>query len=162
MTEPWLRGPIDNLHPVAAHLLYTLQQAREELPRFTEGLSDAQVWQEPRPGCASLGFQLRHIAGSIDRLATYLDGRLLDDAQMQFLRAEGAPGATLGELLAALEAVFAKVEAQVRAIAPETYLDPRGVGRKALPTTVAGLIIHLSEHTQRHLGQALLTAKLLR
>lgn len=162
MTEPWLRGPLDNLHPVASHLLYTFQQAREELARFTEGVTDAQLWREPAPGLASLGFHLRHIAGSIDRLATYLGGGLLNDEQMQFLRSEATPGATLAELLADLESVVAKVEQQVRAIPVDRYLDVRGVGRKALPTTVAGLIIHLSEHTQRHLGQAILTAKLVR
>jgi uncharacterized damage-inducible protein DinB len=162
MTEPWLRGPLDHLHPVASHLLYTFQQTREELARFTEGVTNEQLWREPAPGLASLGFHLRHIAGSIDRLATYLDGGLLNDAQMQFLRSEATPGATLAELLADLETVFAKVEQQIRDVPVDRYLDVRGVGRKALPTTVAGLIIHLSEHTQRHLGQAILTAKLLR
>jgi hypothetical protein len=36
------------------------------------------------------------------------------------------------------------------------------VGRKKLPTTVIGLIVHLAEHTQRHVGQAVSAAKLAR
>ncbi len=38
---------------------------------------------------------------------------------------------------------------------------PRGVGRKQLPTTVGGLVIHIADHTQRHVGQAVTTAKIL-
>ncbi len=159
MIEPWLRGPLEGVHPVASHLLYTFQQAREELTRCCAGLDGEHLWRSVN-GAASVGFHLRHIAGSVDRLATYLAGGLLTEEQLQFLRAESTPGAaSAAELLQDLEAVFARVEAQVRAIPAEQYLDFRGVGRKALPTTVAGLIIHLSEHTQRHLGQALAIAK---
>jgi uncharacterized damage-inducible protein DinB len=160
-TEPWLRGPLNGVHPVASHLIYTFEQAREELASFTRGLSQEQVWREV--GGASLGFHLRHIAGSVDRLATYLKGEFLSAEQMAFLKAESsASGADVDELLRELDVVCLRVIAQVKAIDPATYLEVRGVGRKALPTTVAGLIIHISEHTQRHLGQAILTAKIVR
>jgi hypothetical protein len=33
------------------------------------------------------------------------------------------------------------------------------VGRKRLPTTVIGLLTHIAEHTQRHVGQAIGAAK---
>jgi uncharacterized damage-inducible protein DinB len=158
-TEPWLRGPLDGVHPVAAHLIYTFEQAREELAAFTQGLSPEQVWRGVAG--ASVGFHLRHIAGSVDRLATYMKGELLTEQQMNFLKAESNPGADLDELLRELDTVFLRVIAQVRTIDPATYLSVRGVGRKALPTTVAGLIIHISEHTQRHLGQVILTAKIV-
>lgn len=154
-----MRGPIDGLHPVAAHLLYTFQQAREELPR---DLAATEVWQSVAGTRHSVGFHLRHIAGSVDRLATYLDSRLLTEAQLAALQSEHDAGASLPELLEHLEDVFARVEAQVREIPPERYLEPRSIGRKQLPTTVAGLIIHLSEHTQRHLGQIALLAKIVR
>jgi uncharacterized damage-inducible protein DinB len=35
------------------------------------------------------------------------------------------------------------------------------IGRKRLPTTLAGLLIHAAEHTQRHVGQAITTAKVM-
>ena len=159
-TEPWLRGPLAGAHPVASHLIYTFEQAREELASFTRGLSPEQVWRDVAGG--SVGFHLRHIAGSVDRLATYLGGEFLTGEQMAFLKSESVVGATLDELLQELDAVFLRVIALVKSIDPATYLDVRGVGRKALPTTVAGLIIHISEHTQRHLGQAILTAKIVR
>ena len=160
-TEPWLRGPIEGLHPVASHLIYTFEQAGEELAVFTQGLTVEQLWK-PIAG-ASVGFHLRHIAGSVDRLATYLKGEQLTSGQMQFLRNESQPGTeTLDALLLNLDEVFLRTATLVKCIDASKYLDLRGVGRKALPTTVAGLIIHISEHTQRHLGQSIITAKIAR
>ena len=160
--EPWLRGTIYGLHPIAAHLLYTFEQAREELDRFCSGLAIEDVWRPPHAGVASLGFQLRHITGSVDRLTTYLRGDQLNDVQIAALRSEHEPGAGFAELMACVEVQFERTGAQVRAIPPATYDDARIVGRKLLPTTVGGLIVHMSEHTQRHLGQTVLTAKLVR
>ena len=37
----------------------------------------------------------------------------------------------------------------------------RGVGKKQLPTSVGGLLVHVADHTQRHVGQAVITAKVL-
>ena len=42
------------------------------------------------------------------------------------------------------------------------YLEPREIGRKKLPTTVIGLLTHIAEHTQRHVGQAISASKLAR
>lgn len=154
LPEPWLRGPLPGLHPVAAHLIYTFTQCREELAGQTLGITD--MWS------SALGFHLAHIAGSVNRLTTYLKGAQLTAAQLARLKAEAEPGATLAELLQAIDEEFVATEAVVRAIHPDTYLEARTVGRQRLPTTVGGLIIHLSEHTQRHLGQAVLIAKLVR
>jgi hypothetical protein len=38
--------------------------------------------------------------------------------------------------------------------------EPREVGRKRLPTTAIGLLTHIAEHTQRHVGQAISASKL--
>jgi hypothetical protein len=107
-----------------------------------------------------VGFHLRHIAGSTDRLVTYLEGLQLSEEQMAALRAEHDPGATREELLASMDATFQRAEAVVLSIDPATLADPRSVGRKRLPTTVIGLLTHIAEHTQRHVGQAISGAKL--
>ena len=39
--------------------------------------------------------------------------------------------------------------------------DTREVGRAKLPSTVFGLIFHAAEHTMRHVGQMLVTIKIL-
>ena len=49
-----------------------------------------------------------------------------------------------------------------RATDPATLLEPRGVGRKRLPSNVLGLLFHAAEHTQRHVGQLVTTAKVVR
>lgn len=159
--EPWLRGPLQGVDALLTPALYGLQQTREDLARHTAGLTTEHVWARPH-GCTPLGFHLRHIAGSLDRLTAYLEGRQLDPVQLAALNAEMQPGASLADLLADVERALQRAEAVIRAIDPATFGEPRVVGRKQLPTTVIGLVVHIAEHTQRHLGQAISAAKLAR
>jgi uncharacterized damage-inducible protein DinB len=39
--------------------------------------------------------------------------------------------------------------------------EERHVGKKQLPTSVGGLLVHVADHTQRHVGQAITTAKIV-
>src|ERR1700722_314567 len=102
LPEPWLRGPLPDVHPLLGPALYSFQQTREDLARHTEGLTTAQVWAQPH-GLAPLGFHIRHIAGSVDRLITYIESRELNQAQMAALAEEMQPEASLSELLAHLD-----------------------------------------------------------
>ncbi len=154
-----MRGAIDGVPALLSPLLCSFQQAREDLARFTENLTQAQMWATPH-GFGSVGFHLRHIAGSTDRLMTYLESRQLTDSQLDFLKHEHDPGATREELLALIDAVFERSESIVRTLDPAQLSDPREIGRKKLPTTVIGLLTHIAEHTQRHVGQAISAAKL--
>jgi uncharacterized damage-inducible protein DinB len=159
LPEPWMRGPIEGLEPLVAPVFCSFTQVREDLALHTEGLTTAQVWS--RTGTLpSLGFQLRHIAGSVDRLMTYLMEREISKEQITILKAESEPGASLAELLAAVDAALAQAADELRTIKAESIHAPRYIGRKRLPTTVLGLLVHIAEHTQRHLGQAITTAKL--
>jgi len=146
--EPWLRGPIPGVDPLTAPVLYAFTQAREDLARYTEGLTAKQLW------ASSVGFHIRHISRSTDRLIGYLEGRLPEQL------GDGEPGASREELLADLDSAFARAEAVVRSIDSATLRDAREVGRKRLPTTVIGLLTHIAEHTQRHVGQAITAAKI--
>ena len=161
MSEPWLRGPIPDVDALIAPVLFAFQQAREDLARHTEGLTAEQIWLRPH-GLAPLGFHLRHIAGSVDRLLTYLEGKHLDCAQMAALQFEMEPEGAREELLDHVNRSLARAEAVVRVIDPVTLSAPRAVGRQQLPSTVIGLLVHIAEHTQRHVGQAISAAKLAR
>ncbi len=66
------------------------------------------------------------------------------------------------QLLASVDDSLRHSEERLRSIDPASIYDVRAVGRKALPTTVIGLIVHLAEHTQRHLGQAITLCKAVR
>lgn len=157
--EPWLRGPLPGVHPLVAPLFYAFQQAREDLARYTEPLTAAQLWTTPH-GFGSVGFHLRHIAGSTDRLITYLQGQSLSPDQLAALQVEHeARGAGRADLLALLNQTFQRAEAVARALDPAILSEPRWVGRQRLPTTVVGLLVHIAEHTQRHVGQAISAAK---
>jgi len=158
LPEPWLRGPIEGAHPLTAPVLYAFQQAREDLAHYTAGLTHEQLWATPH-GFGSVGFHLRHIAGSTERLMAYLQGQQLTADQLAAVAAEHQPGADRGTLLADLDRVFRAAEAVVRSIDPSTLADPREVGRQRMPTTVIGLLTHIAEHTQRHVGQAIVSAR---
>ena len=153
-----MRGPIEGVHPLIAPALYGFQQAREDLAQYTEGLTSEQLWAEPH-GFGSVGFHLRHIAGSTDRLMLYLQKQQLTEAHLDALRREKEPGATREGLLAQMDEAFQRAEAVARSIDPTTLTEPREIGRKKLPTTVIGLLTHIAEHTQRHVGQAISAAK---
>jgi hypothetical protein len=141
-------------------LFFSFAQVREDLEKHSAGLSDDKIWN-PVAG-SSLGFQLKHIAGSVDRITTYLLGGQPDAGQLASLRSESEPPGTLAELLGLVEQSLNKSETEIKTIEPASLYAARMVGRRALPTTVIGLIVHLAEHTQRHLGQAIVIAKILR
>jgi uncharacterized damage-inducible protein DinB len=159
LPEPWMRGPIEGVDPLVAPVLYSFQHAREDLARHTEGLTGEQLWASPH-GFGSVGFHLRHIAGSTERLVTYLQGRALDQRQLAELAEDKRPdGPDRDVLLASLDRVFRDAEAVVRSLDTSRLADDRTVGRDRLPTTVIGLLTHIAEHTQRHVGQAISAAK---
>jgi uncharacterized damage-inducible protein DinB len=160
LPEPWMRGPIEGVHPLLAPVLYSFQMAREDLENYTAGLTAASIWAMPH-GMTSVGFHILHITGSTGRLMNYLQGRELGAAQLEALAAETLPCAVSREqLLAGMDQAFREAEAVIRTIDPATLADARTVGRKRLPTTVIGLLTHIAEHTQRHVGQAIAAAKL--
>lgn len=158
--EPWLRGCETDVPAVGRAVLHALQLAEEDLRKWCGNLSDTEVNARPA-GAAPVAFHIRHLARSLDRLLTYAEGRSLDDEQMARLRTELDPGATRDELFAELTAALANAATRVRALAKTNLEEARAVGKKGLPTTVGGLLVHVADHTQRHVGQAITTAKVI-
>lgn len=97
----------------------------------------------------------------MDRLLTYAEGAALDEAQLALLKSELEPNAAHHQLFAEFEASLFKSGKRVRALATADLDTPRLVGKRQLSTTLAGLLVHVADHTQRHVGQATTTAKLL-
>jgi len=161
MSEPWLSGPIEGVHPLVAPLIHSFTQVREDAAAWTDGLTPEQLWAEPQ-GAGSVGFHIRHAGGAAERLCTYLMGQQLNEQQVAAAKAEKTGGASREQLLAELNGRLDAVEAAVKSLDPAVYAEARGVGKKMLPTTVMGLIVHIAEHTQRHVGEAIVTAKWVR
>lgn len=159
--EPWLRGTLNDLPAVARAVQHALQLADEDLTRWCGTLNHEQLNAQPS-GLASVAFQIRHIACSIDRLLTYAEGCQLNDAQMAALRTEMSAGRSTQAVFEQFHAAIRDAECRIRALASANLESPRLVGRKELPTTLGGLLVHIADHTQRHVGQAITTAKLVR
>ncbi|HJU65566.1 MAG TPA: DinB family protein [Gemmatimonadaceae bacterium] len=161
--EVWLRGAVPHVPALLQPVAHSLLQCREEIRAALSGLSNAHLVS--RPGnAASVGYHARHAMGSLDRLFTYARGEQLSDAQRATLAAEAdqTQPADAAELIAAFDAAVERALAQLRSTAEATLLEPREVGRARLPSTVLGLLFHAAEHTQRHVGQLVTTAKVVR
>lgn len=158
--EPWLRGTHSELDPIVRQFVHSMEQVEEDVERWCAGLTDEDVNARPM-GLAALAFHLRHIARSLDRLLSYAEGTQLDATQIALLKTEMEEGSTLTGVLHELRTALAEAKRRARALKPEQYQHERAVGRKRLPTTVGSLLVHSAEHTQRHLGQAIITAKVV-
>lgn len=162
--EAWLRGPLEGVDPMLMPAAHALVQASEDLESAALGLTVEELWVKPG-GAASVGFHLRHIAGSTDRLLTYARGERLTEAQRRAVPLEGEPGdppANAATLVREAHAAIEQALTAVRALPTASAFDARMVGRAALPTNVFGLLCHIAEHTQRHTGQTITTAKIVR
>jgi uncharacterized damage-inducible protein DinB len=141
-------------------VLHALELAKEDTERYCAGLTQAELHARPFE-LAPVAFHLKHIAGSLDRLLTYAEGRVLGQEQLAAIHSELHGASMKDDIFSELHRAFADAESRIRAFDVATLDDVRQVGRKQLPSTVAGLLVHIAEHTQRHVGQAITTSKML-
>jgi uncharacterized damage-inducible protein DinB len=159
--EPWLRGTHTEVPAVGRAVLHALDLALEDIIKWTAGLTDAEVHAQPH-GLPSIAFHLKHIARSVDRILTYAEGNPLSGEQLAALKSEQSGEESLAALLAEVEASFNNAAGRVWELASADFDAFRGVGRKQLPTSIGGALIHVADHTQRHAGQVVTTAKVLK
>ena len=160
LAEPWLRGTLAEVPAAQRAVLHALELAKEDLERWCDGLSDEELHARPG-GIAPVAFHLRHIARSMDRLLTYAEGNQLSPEQLSTMKGEMDPAGSRNELLAELVVAIAKSGKRIRSFSREQLEEARSVGKKQLPTSVGGLLVHVADHTQRHVGQAITTAKIV-
>jgi uncharacterized damage-inducible protein DinB len=157
-----MRGTHADVPAAGRAVLHALDLALEDLTKWTQGITDAEIHCQPF-GLTSVARHLRHIARSTDRLLSYAEGKQLSEEQLKALRAEENAGEeTLAGLLTEVEVSFRNAVERVRALAAEDLETPRTVGRRQLPTTIGGALIHVADHIQRHVGQVVTTAKVLK
>ena len=160
MTEPWMRGTLTDVPAVQRAVLHALELADEDITRWCRDLTRDELNARPF-SLPSLAFHMRHMARSCDRLLTYAEQGELSTEQLTALDSEPAPDAEPDALFTEFTAALASAAARVRAFSPAHFEDARYIGRRRLPATLAGILIHIADHTQRHTGQAVTTAKLL-
>jgi uncharacterized damage-inducible protein DinB len=178
-TEPWLRGTHTDVPAAGRAVIHALELSLDDLTKWTAGLTDAEVHSQPL-GLTSIAFHLRHIARSVDRILTYAEGGQLSAEQLAALKSEqngteqsrteqaeskqGGEGnlESLAELLAEVEVSYSDAADRIRVLATADLNTSRFVGRKQLPTSIGGAMIHVADHTQRHTGQVVTTAKVIK
>jgi len=160
LPEPWLRGTMTDTRAVPRAVLHALELAGEDVQKWCGSLTDAELNARPA-GLPPVAFHLRHIARSLDRLLTYAESRALTPEQLAALKNEMQPDATRETVFAELSSALTQSAERVRALGVADMEQPRLVGKKALPTTVGGLLVHIADHSQRHVGQAVTTAKIV-
>ena len=162
--EVWLRGPLPNIPPLLQPVAHALLQAREEVEGLGNNFPKTRLWECPAR-MASAGFHLQHLTGVLDRLFTYARGESLNAAQLQWLANEGKPQEDADSFEALFQLFSKQVDNalnQIQNTDEATLTDIRGVGRAQIPSTVVGLLFHAAEHTQRHVGQLIVTVGICR
>ena len=160
--EVWQRGPIEGVTALLQPVAHALLQAVEEAERYTENFPAELLWKRPAD-VASAGFHLLHIRGVVDRLFTYARGEALTADQLKDLSAEkeGIDPLQTRDLVKAFRLQVEKAIVQLQNTPESILSERRTIGRKQIPTTVSGLLFHAAEHTQRHIGQLLVTVRIL-
>ncbi|MCF4101975.1 DinB family protein [Gillisia sp. M10.2A] len=163
LPEVWLRGSIPEVPALLQPAAHALLQAREDVYKYTQDFPDVFLWQNPA-GRASVGFHLQHLTGVIDRMLTYASAKPLSENQFSALRSEGEPNENIqmSQLVAAFNAKVNDAIRYLKNTSESILTEPRTVGRKQLPSTVIGLLFHAAEHSQRHVGQLLVTISVLK
>ncbi|MBD3629542.1 DinB family protein [Cyclobacterium sp.] len=163
MPEAWLRGAVPEIPFLLQPAAHALIQSAEDLKIYMENFREEYLWEKVA-GRAAVGFHIQHMAGVIDRLFSYAAGKSLNSKQLEYLKKEGIPdpGLTSQMLVDTFENKVMQALAIFKSTTAETLMEPRYVGRKRLPSTVLGLYFHAAEHSQRHLGQLLVTVSVLK
>ena len=160
-TEVWLRGPLPGIPALLQPVAHALLQAREELNELMNNFPEGLLWEKPA-GLASPAFHLQHLTGVLDRLFTYAAGQQLTERQLQYLAAEGkVTKVSPAQLIEVFNAQTDEAITLLSAVNEAVLKETRFVGRGRVPSTVIGLYTHAAEHTMRHLGQLLVTVKIL-
>jgi len=162
--EVWLRGPVEGITPLLQPVAHAILQAREEVNAIMADFPEILLWVNP-VGLASPAFHLQHLSGVLDRLFTYAKGEMLTQHQHNKLDAEGKMPEIGYSVMNLLEVFNRQVDDSIKQLSETNELiltEKRGVGRGQLPSTVIGLYTHAAEHTMRHVGQLLVTARIIK
>ncbi len=162
--EVWQRGPLPNIPSLLQPVAHALLQAREELHEMMIDFPETLLWDGPA-GVASPAFHLQHLTGVLDRLFTYADKEALISDQLHALNIEGNQQETLSSMKELIELFNTQVDLSINKLSKvniDTLSEARFVGRNLIPTTLIGLYVHAAEHTMRHIGQLLVTVRILK
>ena len=164
LLEVWQRGPIKDIPLLLQPVAHALLQAREELNKLMIDFPDNLLWEKPA-AVASPAFHLQHLSGVLDRVFTYARNEKLSSEQLTQLQEEDEifiENLTVLKLINRFDSQINKAVMQLKNTDEHSLTEARGVGRKLIPSTVIGLLVHGAEHTMRHLGQLIVTIRVIK
>ena len=161
--ENWLRGKVENVPDLLQPAAHALLQSKEELRKYLVDFPAGELWTKPAER-ASVGFHLQHIAGVTNRLITYAKGEQLSEAQLHYLKLEGKADASISveELIIKAENELSEAVVFLKSQKPEDLTNTVEVGRKRIKSSLIGVLFHAAEHSQRHIGQMLVTISVVK
>jgi uncharacterized damage-inducible protein DinB len=160
--EFWLRGSVEGVPDLLQPAAHALLQSKLEAYKYTESFDETLLWKTPRSR-ASVGFHLQHITGVLDRMLSYAQEEGLSEIQFKKLENEGVPNAeiTIDTLCRNFDTKVEEVIDYFKKLHKTDLTTKRNVGRQKLPSTLIGVLFHAAEHSQRHIGQLLVTVSSL-
>lgn len=160
--EYWMRGSIDGVPGLLQPVAHALLQMSDELKDCLKSINSESLWLRPK-GVASVGFHTLHICGVVDRMFTYAEGKSLSEEQFEYLKQETfeQPEMTIQDMIEHVNNSITSAIEKLKKVLVEELTEVMYLGRKKLEVTLIGLLFHSAEHSMRHLGQALVTAKVL-
>lgn len=164
LLEVWQRGPIKDIPDLLQPVVHALLQAREELNKLMKDFPNDLLWEKPA-GVASPAFHLQHLSGVLDRVFTYARNEKLTPEQLTQLQQEDQTfieNLTVPKLINRFDLQVNNALMQLKNTDEHSLTEARGVGRKLIPSTVIGLLMHAAEHTMRHLGQLIVTIRVIK
>ena len=161
--ENWLRGKVENVPDLLQPAAHALLQSKEELRKYLVNFPADELWTKPAER-ASVGFHLQHIAGVTKRLITYAKGEQLSEAQLHYLKLEGKADASISveELIIQAEIELSEAVVFLKSQKPEDLTNTVEVGRRRIKSSLIGVLFHAAEHSQRHIGQMLVTISVVK
>lgn len=159
--EFWLKGPVSGIIPVLQPVAHAILQSQKEVQEALQNFPETLLCQR-LAGVASVAFHMQHLAGVLDRLFTYARGEQLSPGQLETLQKEGKEDKNirLDDLLQQFNNQVNVAIEQLKNTKEESVFETRYVGRKQIPSNTLGLLFHAAEHSQRHTGQLLVTARI--
>jgi uncharacterized damage-inducible protein DinB len=160
--EFWLRGSVEGVPDLLQPAAHALLQSKLEAYKYTESFDETLLWKTLHSR-ASVGFHLQHITGVLDRMLSYAQEKGLSEIQFKKLENEGVPNAeiTIDTLCRNFDTKVEEAIDYFKKLHKTDLTTKRNVGRQKLPSTLIGVLFHAAEHSQRHIGQLLVTVSSL-
>ena len=147
------------IQEIKDQIILRMEENTPRIEKCLAELTEAEVWQRPKPASNSIGNLILHLCGNITQYAISSLGNRPDarDRDAEFA-AEG--GFSKAELFEKLTWTVREAAETIRRASREELLRVRTV--QGFQMSGIGIIVHICEHYSYHTGQIAFWTKLLK